>query len=54
MSSSENTVVVKDLEKRFGAFVAVNRVSFEAKRAAYFHISVPTFATKQEFEGTPS
>ena len=35
-SSNENAVVVKDLEKRFGSFTAVNRVSFEVQKGEIF------------------
>lgn len=32
-TNSDNAVAVRDLEKRFGSFVAVDRVSFEIGRA---------------------
>lgn len=46
MNSGQNTVVVKDLEKRFGSFVAVNRVSFEVKRGEIFGFLGPNGAGK--------
>lgn len=46
MNSGQNTVVVKDLEKRFGSFVAVNRVSFEVKRCEIFGFLGPNGAGK--------
>jgi ABC-2 type transport system ATP-binding protein len=39
-------VVVRDLEKRFGAFVAVNRVSFEVARGEVFGFLGPNGAGK--------
>jgi ABC-2 type transport system ATP-binding protein len=39
-------VVVRDLEKRFGAFVAVNRVSFEVPRGQVFGFLGPNGAGK--------
>ena len=35
-SSHETAVVVKNLEKRFGSFTAVNRVSFEVQKGEIF------------------
>lgn len=48
MSSAENSkaVVVKDLEKRFGSFVAVNRVSFEVSKGEIFGFLGPNGAGK--------
>ena len=48
MSAPENgkAVVVKDLEKRFGSFVAVNRVSFEVARGEIFGFLGPNGAGK--------
>ena len=46
MSDPDKTVVVKDLEKRFGSFVAVNRVSFEVKRGEIFGFLGPNGAGK--------
>src|SRR5450759_3302028 len=42
----ENAVVVKNLEKRFGSFVAVNRVSFEVKKGEIFGFLGPNGAGK--------
>jgi ABC-2 type transport system ATP-binding protein len=42
----ENAVVVKDLEKRFGSFVAVNRVSFEVRKGEIFGFLGPNGAGK--------
>ena len=39
-------VVVKGLEKRFGSFVAVNRVSFEVKQGEIFGFLGPNGAGK--------
>jgi ABC-2 type transport system ATP-binding protein len=39
-------VVVKDLERRFGAFMAVNRISFEVKRGEIFGFLGPNGAGK--------
>ncbi|MEW5802562.1 MAG: ABC transporter ATP-binding protein [bacterium] len=33
---NENAVVVQDLERRFGSFIAVNRISFEVRRGEIF------------------
>ena len=46
MSNPDNTVMVKDLEKRFGSFVAVNRVSFEVKKGEIFGFLGPNGAGK--------
>ncbi len=46
MASLENAVSVKDLEKRFGSFVAVNRVSFDVKRGEIFGFLGPNGAGK--------
>ncbi|MBM4332500.1 MAG: ABC transporter ATP-binding protein [Deltaproteobacteria bacterium] len=43
---NEKTVIVKDLEKRFGAFVAVNRITFEVKRGEIFGFLGPNGAGK--------
>jgi ABC-2 type transport system ATP-binding protein len=45
-SSHENAVVVKNLEKRFGSFTAVNRVSFEVQRGEIFGFLGPNGAGK--------
>lgn len=44
--TADNAVVVKDLEKRFGAFVAVNRVSFDVRRGEIFGFLGPNGAGK--------
>lgn len=46
MDNPDNTVIAKDLEKRFGSFVAVNRVSFEVKRGEIFGFLGPNGAGK--------
>ncbi len=46
MNNSENTVTVRELEKKFGAFVAVNRVSFDVKRGEIFGFLGPNGAGK--------
>ncbi len=48
MNSAENgnAVVVKGLEKRFGSFVAVNRVSFEVSKGEIFGFLGPNGAGK--------
>lgn len=46
MNDSENAVTVRELEKRFGAFVAVNRVSFDVKRGEIFGFLGPNGAGK--------
>ena len=45
-SSNENAVVVKNLEKRFGSFIAVNRVSFEVQKGEIFGFLGPNGAGK--------
>ena len=45
-NSGEPAVVVDDLEKRFGSFVAVNRVSFEVDRGEIFGFLGPNGAGK--------
>jgi len=45
-SPNNNAVVVKDLERRFGKFVAVNRVSFEVKKGEIFGFLGPNGAGK--------
>ena len=44
--NSPKAVVVKDLEKRFGSFLAVNRVSFEVDRGEIFGFLGPNGAGK--------
>lgn len=44
--SDSNAVHVKDLEKRFGHFVAVNRISFSVKRGEIFGFLGPNGAGK--------
>jgi ABC-2 type transport system ATP-binding protein len=44
--SYENAVVVKNLEKRFGSFIAVNRVSFEVRKGEIFGFLGPNGAGK--------
>jgi ABC-2 type transport system ATP-binding protein len=46
MNGSEPSVVVEGLTKRFGAFVAVDRVSFQAKRGEIFGFLGPNGAGK--------
>jgi drug efflux transport system ATP-binding protein len=46
MMSTEKAVVVKDLERRFGSFVAVNRVSFEVSKGEIFGFLGPNGAGK--------
>jgi ABC-2 type transport system ATP-binding protein len=43
---NNNAVVVKDLERRFGNFMAVNRVSFEVKKGEIFGFLGPNGAGK--------
>ena len=43
---NENAVVVKNLERRFGSFVAVNRISFEVKKGEIFGFLGPNGAGK--------
>jgi len=45
-TTSDNAVVVRHLEKRFGGFVAVDRVSFEVKRGEIFGFLGPNGAGK--------
>jgi ABC-2 type transport system ATP-binding protein len=45
-SGSEKAVVVKDLEKRFGSFIAVDRVSFEVDPGEIFGFLGPNGAGK--------
>jgi ABC-2 type transport system ATP-binding protein len=45
-NGSEQAVVVKDLERRFGSFVAVNKVSFEVNRGEIFGFLGPNGAGK--------
>jgi len=44
--STDNAVVVKDLERRFGNFYAVNRISFEVQRGEIFGFLGPNGAGK--------
>ena len=46
MHNGVTAVMVRDLEKRFGAFVAVNRISFEVKRGEIFGFLGPNGAGK--------
>jgi ABC-2 type transport system ATP-binding protein len=45
-SESGKAVVVKDLERRFGSFVAVNRISFEVSKGEIFGFLGPNGAGK--------
>ncbi len=45
-TGNNETVVVKDLERRFGSFIAVNRVSFEVKAGEIFGFLGPNGAGK--------
>ena len=45
-SSSDKAVIAKDLERRFGKFVAVNRVSFEVRKGEIFGFLGPNGAGK--------
>jgi ABC-2 type transport system ATP-binding protein len=45
-SSADKAVVVQDLERRFGSFVAVNRVSFSVNRGEIFGFLGPNGAGK--------
>jgi ABC-2 type transport system ATP-binding protein len=45
-ATNDNAVVVRDLTKRFGSFVAVNRVSFEVGRGEIFGFLGPNGAGK--------
>lgn len=44
--ADENAVVVKELEKHFGSFIAVNRISFEVKKGSIYGILGPNGAGK--------
>lgn len=44
--ADENAVVVKGLEKHFGSFIAVNRISFEVKKGSIYGILGPNGAGK--------
>ena len=44
--SNENAVVVKDLEKHFGSFTAVDRISFEVQKGEIFGFLGPNGAGK--------
>lgn len=44
--SNHDAVVVKDLEKRFGGFVAVNKISFQVKKGEIFGFLGPNGAGK--------
>jgi ABC-2 type transport system ATP-binding protein len=44
--SRENAVTVRDLEKRFGSFIAVNRVSFDVRKGEIFGFLGPNGAGK--------
>ncbi|MCJ7833497.1 MAG: ABC transporter ATP-binding protein [Deltaproteobacteria bacterium] len=46
VSDNGHAVVVKDLERRFGAFTAVNRVSFDVKKGEIFGFLGPNGAGK--------
>lgn len=46
MNNPEYTVTVRELERKFGAFVAVNRVSFDVKRGEIFGFLGPNGAGK--------
>ena len=48
MNQTENgkAVIVKDLEKRFGKFVAVNRISFDVAKGEIFGFLGPNGAGK--------
>lgn len=45
-SSNDKAVVVRDLEKRFGSFVAVNRVNFDVSKGEIFGFLGPNGAGK--------
>ena len=45
-SESGKAVIVKDLERRFGSFVAVNRISFEVSKGEIFGFLGPNGAGK--------
>ena len=46
LAEAEKAVIVKNLERRFGAFVAVNRVSFEVRSGEIFGFLGPNGAGK--------
>ena len=46
LAGGERAVVVKDLERRFGTFVAVNRVSFAVAKGEIFGFLGPNGAGK--------
>jgi ABC-2 type transport system ATP-binding protein len=46
VNTNEHSVVVEDLTKRFGKFVAVNHISFEARRGEIFGFLGPNGAGK--------
>ncbi|HSE14718.1 MAG TPA: ATP-binding cassette domain-containing protein, partial [Candidatus Deferrimicrobium sp.] len=45
-AAEEHSVVVRNLERRFGAFTAVNRVSFEVRKGEIFGFLGPNGAGK--------
>ena len=45
-AAEEFSVVVRNLERRFGAFTAVNRVSFEVRKGEIFGFLGPNGAGK--------
>ncbi len=45
-SKNEKAVIVKDLEKRFGSFIAVNRISFEVAKGEIFGFLGPNGSGK--------
>ena len=45
-AAEEHSVVVRNLERRFGAFIAVNRVSFEVRKGEIFGFLGPNGAGK--------
>ena len=46
MNSPENSVSVRELEKRFGSFIAVNRISLDVRRGEIFGFLGPNGAGK--------
>ena len=46
MVSNSNAVSVKDLEKRFGSFIAVDRISFEVEKGRIYGFLGPNGAGK--------